>query len=94
MSFGLSVTDVADAAFSAFDVPAGSLRSTDQRLIVRADATAITEDQVENIIVSGDTRIGDVAQAYFAPADANSFVHWTANRLLVLVLYAGLVPIL
>ncbi|AAV81443.1 efflux RND transporter permease subunit [Idiomarina loihiensis] len=75
VSFGLSVTDVADALrLAPFDVPAGSLRSTDQRLIVRADATAITEDQVENIIVSGDTRIGDVAQAYFAPADANSFV--------------------
>jgi hydrophobe/amphiphile efflux-1 (HAE1) family protein len=75
VSFGLSVTDVADALRQApFDVPAGSLRSTDQRLIIRADATAITEDQVENIIVRDDTRVGDVAQAYFAPADANSFV--------------------
>ncbi|WP_224798332.1 efflux RND transporter permease subunit [Idiomarina abyssalis] len=75
VSFGLSVTDVADALRQApFDVPAGSLRSTDQRLIIRADATAITEEQVENIIVRDDTRVGDVAQAYFAPADANSFV--------------------
>lgn len=75
VSFGLSVTDVADALrLAPFDVPAGSLRSTDQRLIIRADATAITEDQVENIIVRDDTRIGDVAQAYFAPADAGSFV--------------------
>ncbi|PWW36919.1 hydrophobe/amphiphile efflux-1 (HAE1) family protein [Idiomarina loihiensis] len=75
VSFGLSVTDVADALrLAPFDVPAGSLRSTDQRLIIRADATAITEEQVENIIVRDDTRIGDVAQAYFAPADANSFV--------------------
>lgn len=75
VSFGLSVTDVADALRQApFDVPAGSLRSTDQRLIIRADATAITEEQIENIIVRDDTRVGDVAQAYFAPADANSFV--------------------
>lgn len=75
VSFGLSVTDVADALrLAPFDVPAGSLRSTDQRLIIRADATAITEEQVENIIVRDDTRIGDVAQAYFAPADAGSFV--------------------
>ncbi|WP_286843925.1 efflux RND transporter permease subunit, partial [Idiomarina sp. UBA4206] len=38
VSFGLSVTDVADALRQApFDVPAGSLRSTDQRLIIRAD---------------------------------------------------------
>ncbi|WP_322407068.1 efflux RND transporter permease subunit [Idiomarina sp. PL1-037] len=75
VSFGLSVTDVADALrLAPFDVPAGSLRSTDQRLIIRADATAITEEQVENIIVRDDTRVGDVAQAYFAPADAGSFV--------------------
>ncbi|MGM0630764.1 MAG: efflux RND transporter permease subunit, partial [Pseudomonadota bacterium] len=75
VSFGLSVTDVADALRQApFDVPAGSLRSTDQRLIIRADATAITEEEVENIIVRDDTRVGDVAQAYFSPADANSFV--------------------
>ncbi|MBR37057.1 MAG: multidrug transporter AcrB [Idiomarina sp.] len=74
-SFGLSVTDVADALRQApFDVPAGSLRSTDQRIIIRADATSINAEQVENIIISGDTRIGDVAQAYFSPADANSFV--------------------
>lgn len=74
-SFGLSVTDVADALRQApFDVPAGSLRSTDQRIIIRADATSVTAEQVENIIIEADTRVGDVAQAYFGPADASSFV--------------------
>jgi hydrophobe/amphiphile efflux-1 (HAE1) family protein len=74
-SFGLAVTDVADALRQApFDVPAGSLRSTDQQLIVRADATSITADQVEDIIVAGDTRVGDVASVYFGPADAQSMV--------------------
>ncbi|MDV6316158.1 efflux RND transporter permease subunit [Idiomarina sp. HP20-50] len=74
-SFGLSVTDVREALQQApFDVPAGALRSTDQRLIVRADATAVNEEQIENIIIEGSTRIGDVAQAYFSPADASSFV--------------------
>ena len=75
VSFGISVTDVADALRQApFDVPAGSLKSTDQRLIIRADATAINEEQVENIIIQDDIRVGDVAQAYFAPSDAGSFV--------------------
>ncbi len=75
VSFGISVTDVADALRQApFDVPAGSLKSTDQRLIIRADATAINEEQVENIIIQDDIRVGDVAQAYFAPSDASSFV--------------------
>ncbi|TRY31723.1 efflux RND transporter permease subunit [Aliiglaciecola sp. M165] len=74
-SFGLSVTEVASALrLAPFDVPAGSLRSTDQTLIVRADATSVNAQQVENIIVRGDTRIGDVASVYFGPADAQSMV--------------------
>jgi hydrophobe/amphiphile efflux-1 (HAE1) family protein len=75
VSFGISVTDVADALRQApFDVPAGSLKSTDQRLIIRADATAVNEEEIENIIIQDDIRVGDVAQAYFAPSDAGSFV--------------------
>ncbi|GAB5379356.1 MAG: efflux RND transporter permease subunit [Aliiglaciecola sp.] len=74
-SFGLSVTEVSSALrLAPFDVPAGSLRSTDQTLIVRADATSVNAQQVENIIVRGDTRIGDVASVYFGPADAQSMV--------------------
>ncbi|GAA0858581.1 efflux RND transporter permease subunit [Aliiglaciecola litoralis] len=74
-SFGLSVTDVAAALrLAPFDVPAGSLRSTDQTLIVRADATSVTALDVENIVIEGDTRIGDVANVYFGPADAQSLV--------------------
>ncbi|MGB0937646.1 MAG: efflux RND transporter permease subunit [Colwellia sp.] len=74
-SYSLSFTHVANALKSApFDVAAGSLRSTDHQVIVRADATSVTTDQVEKIVVNGDTRIGDVATVYFGPADANSFV--------------------
>ncbi|BDX06424.1 efflux RND transporter permease subunit [Planctobacterium marinum] len=74
-SFGLSFTDVASALRTApFDVPAGSLRSTDQQVIVRADATSITPSEVENILISGNTRIGDIATVFFGPADASSFV--------------------
>ncbi len=74
-SYSLSFTHVANALKSApFDVAAGSLRSTDHQVIVRADATSVTTEQVEKIVVNGDTRIGDVATVYFGPADANSFV--------------------
>ncbi len=74
-SFNLSVTDVAAALRQApFDVPAGSMKSTDQQLIVRADATSVTSEQVADIIVSGNTRIGDIATVYFGPADAQSMV--------------------
>ncbi|MEM9301174.1 MAG: efflux RND transporter permease subunit [Pseudomonadota bacterium] len=73
-SFGLSVTDVADVLVSArFDVPAGSFRSDDQQLLVRADASAADPDQVEDIVIRGTTRVGDVAKVFFGPQDAESF---------------------
>ncbi len=72
--FGLTVSDVVTALESApFDIPVGSFRSEDQELIVRAEATAATPDRVKDVIISGQTRIGDVAEAFFAPADATSF---------------------
>ena len=74
-SFNLTVADVANALRQApFDVPAGSLKSTDQQLIVRADATSVNADQVEDIIISGDTRISDIANVFFGPADASNMV--------------------
>ncbi|EGN75006.1 cation/multidrug efflux pump [Idiomarina sp. A28L] len=74
-SFDLAVTDIANALRQApFDVPAGSIRSTDQQLIVRADATSVTAEQVADIVIRGDTRVGDVADVYFGPADARNFV--------------------
>ena len=48
-SYKLSFTDVSNALRSApFDVPAGSLRSTDHQVNVRADATSINATEVEN----------------------------------------------
>jgi multidrug efflux pump subunit AcrB len=74
-SFNLSMTDVSAALrLAPFDVPAGSVKSEDQELIVRADATSISTEDIEQIVVSGDTRIGDIASVYFGPADARSLV--------------------
>ncbi|AXQ97937.1 efflux RND transporter permease subunit [Pseudoalteromonas piscicida] len=74
-SFNLTVPDVAAALRQApFDVPAGSLKSDDQQLIVRADATSVTAEQVSDIIVRGETRVGDIASVYFGPADPRSMV--------------------
>ncbi|MGD9599105.1 MAG: efflux RND transporter permease subunit [Steroidobacteraceae bacterium] len=73
-SYGLSVTDVANALRHApFDVPAGSFRSADQELIVRADASVTTAAQAADIIIRGNVRVGDVANVYFGPQDARSF---------------------
>ncbi len=74
-SFNLSMTEVSAALrLAPFDVPAGSVKSQDQELIVRADATSVSTLDIEQIVISGDTRIGDVASVYFGPADANSLV--------------------
>ncbi|MDO3388198.1 efflux RND transporter permease subunit [Gilvimarinus sp. SDUM040013] len=74
-SFGLSVTDVANSLRQApFDVPSGSFRSGDLELLVRADASAVTERAISDIIVRNNTRLADVAQVFFAPEDASSYV--------------------
>jgi hydrophobe/amphiphile efflux-1 (HAE1) family protein len=72
-SFNLSVSDVVNVLKDApFDVPAGSFRSDDQELLVRADASVVTEQQVKDIIIRGTTNIGDVAHVVFGPEDAES----------------------
>ncbi|TGE85930.1 multidrug transporter AcrB [Pseudoalteromonas sp. KS88] len=74
-SFNLTVPDVAQVLSQApFDVPAGSLKSTDQQVIVRADATSITAEQVSDMIIRDNTRIGDISAVYFGPADPRSMV--------------------
>ncbi|MGB3711680.1 MAG: efflux RND transporter permease subunit [Erythrobacter sp.] len=73
--FGLTLTDVADALQGApYDVPVGSFRSDAQDLVVRAEASAVDPAQIENVVIAGNTRIGDVAEATFAPANATNFV--------------------
>ncbi|OUL56661.1 efflux RND transporter permease subunit [Pseudoalteromonas ulvae] len=74
-SFNLTVPDVAEVLRQApFDVPAGSLKSDDQQVIVRADATSVTAQEVGDIIVRDETRIRDIAAVYFGPADPRSMV--------------------
>lgn len=81
--YGLTVGDVANALDSApFDVPVGSFRSDDQELIVRAEATAATPDRIKNIVLRGEITVGDVAEAYFSPADASSFVRLNGQRVI------------
>ena len=73
--FGLTMSDVASALERApYDVPVGSFRSDAQELVVRADASATDPQRVRDVIVSGNTRVGDVAEVALAPADATNFV--------------------
>ncbi|MDF1791875.1 MAG: efflux RND transporter permease subunit [Thalassobaculaceae bacterium] len=74
-AYQLSVSDVIDVLKNApFDIPAGSFGSEDQELIVRADATVENAVEVEAIVIRDNIRVGDVAQVFFGPEDAESFV--------------------
>ena len=74
-AFALSVADVIAVLQSApFDIPAGSFASADQELLVRANATVESAREVEDIIIRGAVRIGDVAQVFFGPEDPESLV--------------------
>ncbi|MGQ9427068.1 efflux RND transporter permease subunit [Gilvimarinus sp. F26214L] len=82
-SYGISVSEVAAALRqAAFDVPAGSFRSEDQELIVRADASTVTADQVANIIVRGTLRVGDVANVFFGPEDAYNYTRLDGRQVI------------
>jgi hydrophobe/amphiphile efflux-1 (HAE1) family protein len=74
-AFALSIADVIGALENApFDIPAGSFASLDQELLVRANATVESAKEVEDIIIRGAVRVGDVAQVFFGPEDPESLV--------------------
>jgi len=82
-SLNLSVNDVSAALMQApFDVPAGSFRSDDQELIVRANASIVTADDVADIVIRDSVRIGDVAKVYFGPADATSMTRLNGRNII------------
>jgi len=82
-SFNLSVNDVSAALMQApFDVPAGSFRSSDQELIVRANASIVDANDVADIVIRDSIRIGDIAKVYFGPADANSMTRLDGKNIL------------
>jgi hydrophobe/amphiphile efflux-1 (HAE1) family protein len=78
--YRLTMSDVAAALEQApFDTPVGSFSSNAQTLIVRAEATADTPERIKSVAVRGEVTIGDVAEAFFAPADATSYVRLDGN---------------
>lgn len=81
--FGLTISDVADALRRApYDVPVGSFRSNAQELVVRAEASATEPQLLRDLVISGSTRVGDVADVDFAPADAENFVRLDGRRVI------------
>jgi hydrophobic/amphiphilic exporter-1 (mainly G- bacteria), HAE1 family len=82
-ALGIGIDEVIAAVRSApADVPAGTLKSTGTELLVRADASLLTPDQLRALplrtTATGSSvsapRLGDVADVHHAPADVRSLV--------------------
>lgn len=74
-SYGLAVDDVAEALETArADVPAGSFKSVDQEVRVRANASVETPEQAAALRLREDVKLGDVAEIFFSPADHTAYV--------------------
>ncbi len=84
-SYGLSITDVVNVLTSArYDVPAGSFESDEQEVLVRADASVEDPAAIERLVLRDPVRLGDVATAFFAPAEADSIVRLNGRRIVSL----------
>ncbi|GGA79297.1 multidrug transporter AcrB [Brucella endophytica] len=74
-SYGLTIADISNALSTmALDQPAGSLKSNDQSIVVRAAATVTSPEAFENIIINGHTKLGDVANVTLGPDIESSSV--------------------
>ena len=72
-SRGLTVGDLTQAlSNSALDVPAGSLKSTTQDIVVRATANLQTPEDFANVILQDNVRLGDVATVTLGPRDGET----------------------
>ncbi len=73
-SFGLSIDDISRVLSStSLDVPAGSFKSNEQLLMVRADASVWRPEAVERLAIHDNVHIGDIAQAFYGHAQAESY---------------------
>ena len=74
-SYGLTIADISSALSSmGLDAPAGSLRSSDQSIVVRAAANLEKPEDFENVYIKGRTQIRDVASVTLGPDIESSSV--------------------
>lgn len=74
-SYGLTIADISSALSSmGLDAPAGSLRSSDQSIVVRAAANLEKPQDFENVYIKGRTQIRDVASVTLGPDIESSSV--------------------
>lgn len=74
-SYGLTIADISSALSSmGLDAPAGSLRSSDQSIVVRATANLERPEDFENVYIKGRTQLRDVATVTLGPDIESSAV--------------------
>ena len=72
-SRGLTIADLTKALDNAaLDVPAGSLKSNTQDIVVRATANLQTPADFSNVILQDRVRLGDVATVTLGPRDGET----------------------
>lgn len=72
-ALGVSISDlVATLEAAEFDVPVGSFAAENIEVLVRADASVVSAEEIEALVIRDDIRIGDVASVFFSPAKATS----------------------
>ena len=82
-TYGLTVTDIRSVLSQApLDVPAGSFKTNDQTLLVRADAAVESEEDIGNLLITDKIRLRDVARVAYTPDDATSVVRLNGQRVL------------
>ncbi|AYD01479.1 efflux RND transporter permease subunit [Neorhizobium sp. NCHU2750] len=72
-SRGLTIADLATALdTAAMDVPAGSLESSTQDIVVRATASLTKPEDFENVMLGDNVRLRDVATVMLGPDDGTT----------------------
>ena len=70
---GLAVNDLTAALGSVtLDAPAGQVSDQTQTLLVRADASAKSAEEIAAIEINPSTRVGDIADVVFGPAERST----------------------
>ncbi len=71
----LTVADINSALSSVSDdVPAGDISDANRTLLVRADASAKSVEEIEAIQITAETRVGDIADVVLGPADKTTYL--------------------
>ncbi len=67
---GLTIADLNSALGNVtLDTPAGTISDANRTLLVRADASAKSAEEIGNIQINPQTKVSDVADVVFGPAD-------------------------